>query len=691
MPTAIRPNRLAALLLAALCSSATALAADQPDAKATAPATHEDFLSADMDPSVDPRKDFFAYANGHWLATHPIPASESSWGIGDLVEEQIYASLRKINENANIGSKPAGTYKQKVGDFWMTAMDTAKAEELGVHPLDKELGRIDAVETPKDVFIEAFELLPLSVDVFFVGDVSQDEKNSDAMAVHFSQGGLGLPERDFYFNPEAGVARIREEYVAHIARTLELLGRKPEHAADDAKKVMEFETGLAKASRKLEDLRDPDKNYHPMTPDDFTAKYSPDIPWTDRMFSWNVHPDMVVVGQPEFFQQMDKLVQTTPMPVLRDYMRVHLVDTYAFSLSKAFDDEYFHFYGQVLHGQKEPRERWKRVLDTEGRSMGMVLGQVFVTNYFSPKAKQRYVALVEAIRTAYHDRIEKLDWMSPETKAKAEAKLAAVMPKVGYPDKWRDMSTLNIGSDSYCQNLLNAALWNFNYRMDKFGQPVDRSEWDMTPQTYNAYYNPSNNEIVLPAAIFTVPGVADADVDDAVAYGYVAAGTIGHEITHGFDDEGRKFDAHGNLADWWTADDAKKFEQHAQVMIDEFNAFEPIPSLHINGKASLGENIADYGGLLLGLDAFKKTEQYRKGEKIGGLTPIQRYFLGYAMGWMSQERQEVLREHLLSDVHAPAKWRVIGPLTNIPEFDEAFGIKPGDPMWRPEEQRVHIW
>jgi putative endopeptidase len=281
--------------------------------------------------------------------------------------------------------------------------------------------------------------------------------------------------------------------------------------------------------------------------------------------------------------------------------------------------------------------------------------------------------------------------MSAQTKAKAQLKLAAVTTKVGYPDKWKDYSALVIGRDSYCENMMNAARWRFNDRIGKYGKPVDRAEWGMTPQTYNAYYNPSNNEIVLPAAIFTVPGMLDAQVDDAVVYGYAAASTIGHEITHGFDDEGRQYDAAGNLVEWWTAQDAAKFKQSAEVMVKQFNGYEPLPGLHINGKASLGENIADFGGLLLGLDAFKKTEQFRRGEKIGGMTPLQRYFLGYALGWMTQQREEVLRARLLSDVHAPAKWRVLGPLSNIPEFYTAFGITSGQPMWRPEADRVRIW
>ncbi len=651
----------------------------------------QDFLQANMDTSVDPGKDFFDYANGGWIARNPIPASESSWGIGNVVDDQLRVSLRNINEKAAKTDNPPGSDQQKIGDFWTTAMDADKADRLGMHPLDAELARIDAVNNVHDVLDEAFGLVPLGVGVLFGLDVLQDEKHSDTMAIHVSQGGLGLPERDFYFNPEKGVAHIREEYIAHIGRTLALLGRDPVEAQAAAAKVMAFETALAKASRKLEDMRDPQKNYNRMTPVELTVKYTPSIQWGDRFGVWNLHPASVVVGQPEVLAAVDKLLQETPVPVLRDYLRFHLVDSYAETLGKQFDDESFRFDGQVLNGLKEQRPRWKRVLDAEGAAMGMVLGKIFVQEYFPEAAKRRYAALVEAIRSAYSERIERLEWMSQETKAKAQKKLAAVAPKVGYPDKWKDYSALVVGRDSYTQNMMNAARWRFNDAVSKFGKPVDRTEWEMTPQTYNAYYNPSNNEIVLPAAIFTIPGVPDAQVDDAVVYGYAAAGTIGHEITHGFDDEGRQFDAAGNLAEWWTPEDAKKFNAHADAMVKEFDAYEPLPGLHINGKASLGENFADYGGLLLGLDAFKKTEQYRRGEKIGGLTPLQRYFLGYAMGWMSHQREERLRSRLLADVHAPAKWRVLGPLSNIPEYYEAFDIKPGQPMWRAEADRVRIW
>jgi len=675
----------------AACAAIAFIAACSPSVTTTSAPAQTDFLRANIDTAVNPGDDFFQYANGGWLKRNPIPNTESGWGIGNVVREQLYLNLRRINEQAAGASQTAGTDQQKIGDFWATAMDTAKAERLGIHPLDAELARIDAIRNANDALDVAFALNPLQVGPFFSFYVYQDEKKSDMMSVHLSQGGLGLPDRDFYVNPDTGVARIRDEYVAHLARTLKMLGRDDAAAKTAAAGVMAFETALAKASRKLEDLRDPVANYNKMTPAELTSKYTPSINWADRLAVWNLRPDSVVVGQPEFFTALQGLIQSTPVPVLQDYLRFQLVSAYSPYLSSALYNERFSFYNRVLSGQKEPRLRWKRVLDAEGDAMGMVLGRIFVQEYFGPVAKKRYADMVEAIRTAYRERINRLDWMSDSTKARALQKLGSVYPKVGYPDKWKDYSALVVGRNSYAENMMNAARWGFNDMISKFGKPVDRTEWGMTPQTYNAYYNPSNNEIVLPAAIFTVPGVSDAGVDDAVAYGYAAAGTIGHEITHGFDDEGRQFDAAGNLTDWWTSADATKFQQRAAVMQQQFDAYEPMPGIHINGKASLGENIADYGGVLLGLDAFKKTEQYKEGKKIGGLTPLQRYFLGYALGWMSQQRDENLRRGLLSDVHAPAKWRVLGPLANIPEFYEAFGVKPGQPMWREDSTRVRIW
>ncbi|MEP6939768.1 MAG: M13 family metallopeptidase [Rudaea sp.] len=661
-------------------------------APAAPSAARVDVVAANIDGSVNPGDDFFAFANGAWLKANPIPAAEATWGIGKLVQEDLYANLRKISEAAAATKgAQAGSDEQKIGDFWSTAMDEALAERVGIEPLRPELARIDAITTGAGALDEAFALLPQGVDAFFGFGVFQDEKASDVMALHLRQGGLGLPERDYYFNAEQGVAKARVAYVQHLRNVLKLIGADEAAATASAAAIMDFEIALAKVSRPLADLRDPQKNYNKMTPAELTKKFTPSIDWTARFKAWNVGADNVIVGQPEFLGGLETLIGKTPVLVLRDYLRVHYVDAYAPYLGKQFDDENFDFYARVLSGQIEQRPRWKRVLDTENRALGMILGRIFVKQYFGEAAKQRYNGLVEAIRTAYGERIERLDWMSAATKAKARDKLAAVMKKVGYPDKWKDYSTLTIGRASFAENVRSARTWAFNDRLSKFGKPVDRTEWGMTPQTYNAYYNASNNEIVLPAAQFSIPGFKDADVDDAVVYGYAAASTIGHEITHGFDDEGRQFDATGNLTDWWTHEDATKFEQRADVMVRQFDAYEPLPGLHINGKASLGENIADFGGLVIGLDAFKKTEQFRKGEKIAGYTPLQRFFLGYALSWIFEEREANLRRGLLSDVHAPPKWRVNGPLANMPEFYEAFAVKPGQPLYRAEQERVRIW
>ncbi len=650
-----------------------------------------DVLATNLDRSVNPGEDFFAYANGGWLKRHPIPATESSWGIGSVIIEDLRLKLRSISEHPSVSEPKSGSDEMKVANFWSTAMNEAKAEELGITPLTAELDQIDAIASPNDVLEVAFQFQRKGIDTLFSFYVGQDEKKSDVMSVHLDQGGLGLPNRDFYFNKEAGVTKIRSEYVKHVATLLKLSGESEEAAHAAAGKIMEFETDLAKVSRKLEDLRDPIANYNKMTAESIRTKLTPSIDWNSHLSSWSLHPSYVIVGQPEFFSGLESLLKDTSVDVLKEYLKSHLINRYAAYLNKEAELEDFRFNHQVLSGQKEQRPRWKRVIDTESRVIGFILGRVFVKQYFPASAKKRYENLVEAFRVAYGHRIDRLDWMSKPTKAKAHQKLNSLIKKVGYPDKWKDYSKLVVGTNSYCENVKNASIWEFDDMVSKYGKPVDRTEWGMTPQTYNAYYNPSNNEIVLPATAFAIPGVKDSELDDAIIYGYAGASTIGHEMTHGFDDNGRQFDSKGNLAEWWTKEDAKKFKLRAQLMVKEFNAYQPLPGLHVNGKASLGENIADYGGLLLGIDAFKKTEQYKKGKKIAGLTPMQRFFLAYALSWLDQQRPEILRQQLLSDVHTPAKWRVLGPLSNIPEFYKAFHVKPGQSMWRPASGRVNIW
>jgi putative endopeptidase len=689
------PGLLAATLAVALVAGCShppqARKAVTPDTQGAFTA-RSDVVAANVDRSVNPGEDFFSYANGGWLRAHPIPAADSEYGIARLVQDDLDAKLRTVSERAAAHRNAApGSDERKLGDFWVTALDQGLADRLGVAPIRADLAAIDAITDLNGVLDMAFALQHQSLGPLFSFGIGQDEKASDVMAVYLSQGGLGLPDRDYYFNKEDGIAKTRQAYVVHLANMLKLLGVKAPDAQARSRAVMALETALAKVSRPLEDLRDPERNYNRMSPAELTGRYTPAIAWTQRMRAWKLAPDYVIVGQPEFFSGLETLLPSTPVATLRDYLRLQLLDTYAPYLSKAFDDEHFDFYGRVLSGRQEQHPRWKRALGAENASLGMILGRIYVQQYFSPSAKARYSALVEAIRTAYGERIDRLDWMSPATKARARDKLARMTKKVGYPDKWKDYSALSVARSSYAENVRNAGIWLFNDQLSKFGKPVDRSEWDITPQTYNAYYSQANNEIVLPAAAFLVPGFEDAQLDDAVVYGYAAASLIGHEITHGFDDQGRKFDADGNLSDWWTREDAAQFEARAAVMIRQFDADEPLPGLHINGRATLGENIADLGGVLLGLDAFRKTGQYHDGARIAGYTPLQRFFLGYALSWLSEERPQLLRQYLLSDVHSPPKWRVNGPLSNVPEFYQAFGVRPGQPMYRPDSERVRIW
>lgn len=659
--------------------------------KQNSPQKTVDILRANADTTMSPGRDFFQFANGTWLKNNPVPASESIWSIYNLVQEETYTRLKEISVNAAGASdaKP-GTALQKIGDFYASAMDTVAIEKNGIMPLQPELDRINAITDVKSLLPEVANLTPVA-DVFFGIYIGQDSKNSEKMALHIYQAGIGLPDRDYYFNSDARTVNIRKEYVKHITRMMQLLGEDEATALKHSGMVMKIENDLAAKSRKLEALRDPYKNYNKMSVEAIN-KLTPSIDWKDLLIKAGIkNPDTVIVMQPEFLQEVEKLLKTTGPEEWKAYLRWRLIDNSANYLSKAFVDEEFSFRGKVMQGSKEQRIRWKRVLDAEENAVGELLGQLYVQKYFSPATKKRYETMVGNIMEAYGERIKALDWMSPATKEKALAKLSTVVKKVGYPEKWKDFSALTINRDSYVMNVLQARRWSFNYEVNKLGKPVDRTEWGMTPQTYNAYYNPSNNEIVLPAAMFIIPGVPDSLADDAMMYAYVGGSTIGHEITHGFDDEGRQFDAKGNLRDWWTKEDMEKFNTRAKVMVDQFNNYIVLDSMHINGKASLGENIADLAGVILGYQAFQKTEQAKKGEMISGYTPNQRYFMAYALSWLGHQRDERLARQIMTDVHAPAKQRVNGPLSNIPEFYQAFNVKPGDAMYRPENQRVKIW
>lgn len=650
----------------------------------------EDLLAANRDTSVNPADDFFEYANGGWIKNHPIPEAYSAYGIAYLVRDDLQLRLKAINEAAV--ENPHDPITQKIAAFWKSGMDTVNINRQSISALRQLTGRIDDINDRASLMTNIALLHTVQVPVLLDVDVDQDAKNSNVMALYLSQGGLGLPNRDYYFDTDAQTTKIRNEYPHHISRMLQLAGIDSLSARKAASAIMNIETQLARASRKLEALRDPYANYNKYKTTDIKARLSPEIDWEGWLSGMGIrHVDSVIVGQPEFLKAVNDLLKTVSLEDWKSYLKFHLLSSMAPYLSSDFVQEDFRFYSQMLSGIQQQKERWKQVLDAEENAMGEALGRLFVQENFDSTAKKRYEHLVEAIRAALKNRIEKSDWMSQDTKTKAIHKLQTMRKKVGYPDKWKDFSGMSISEQPYVMNIIAARRWWHDYEFSKLGMPVDREEWDMTPQTYNAYYNPLNNEIVLPAGIFTVPGKKDSELDDALVYGYAAASTIGHEITHGFDDEGRRYDAEGNLNNWWTPEDEAQFNRRAQVMVEQFNAFEPLLGKHINGQATLGENIADLGGVLLGWDAFTETEQYKKGIPINGLSPAQRFFLGYSLGWLYHLREESLAQRLLTDVHSPAKYRVNGPFRNVPAFYETFPVQPGDGMYVPDSARVKIW
>jgi putative endopeptidase len=650
-----------------------------------------DRVFKNIDTTVKPGDDFFLYANGKWLKENPIPGAYSSWGIGNVVIDDLRYKLQKINQDALKANAEKGTNTQKIGDFYYSGLDTVNIEKLGVTPLKDELARIDKINSTQTLIDEFAHLATIGVPNPIGAYVGQDDKNSSKMMLQLYQTGIGLPNRDYYFNTDKHSVDIRTDYQQkHLPILYKLMGFDDGAATAAANKTYELEKFLASNSRKLEDLRDPQANYNKM-PLSGLSTLAPAVNWKaafEQMDYKNV--DTVIVGQPGYYKAVNQALTKFSIDDWKNYLKKNLVSDSSPYLSKAFDAESFRFFGMALYGRKEQLPRWKRVLDTENDLMGEVLGQIFVKEYFPEKTKERYVNLVEAMRGTFKEHIDALDWMSAETKAKAAGKLAKVASKVGYPDHWRDYTNLTIDRKSYALNVLRASSFLHKINADKLGKPVDRSEWGMTPQTYNAGYNPSNNDITLPAAIFMIPGALDENIDDAVVYGYAAASTIGHEITHGFDDQGRQYDEVGNLKGWWTVEDSTKFAQRAQMLVEQFNGYK-VGDQHVNGKATLGENIADLGGIVIGLDAFKKTVQYKEGKKINGLTPTQRYFMGYALGWLGHDRPESLASQLLSDVHSPGFMRVNGPFTDVPEFYEAFGIKKGDKMWLDPAKRVKIW
>ncbi|MCB9033616.1 MAG: M13 family metallopeptidase [Chitinophagales bacterium] len=649
-----------------------------------------DVVAAHIDTTVNPADDFFAFANGKWIAENPIPAAYSSWSIWNLVEDEVQEQLKTISEDAAKNKHTAGSNEQKIGDFYISAMDTNAIEKIKLQPLQKEINKIKNIKNTTDLINTIIDLQNIGVGVAFNLGVYADMMNSNKNILYIWQGGLSLPNRDYYFNTDKRTLDIVSDFKTKHLPTMLSNDTMIKDTKASSLKIYQLEKILASNSKKLEELRDPYANYNPMTVDELN-QLTPNINWTNIFKQLNINPDTIIVEQPQFFKALNNQITKTDLNTWKEYLYFNLLSTYAPYLNKSVKNEDFRFYSTVIRGKQEQLPRWKQAIDWEESVMGEILGQLYVRDNFSPELKQKYEDLCDKVFDAFANRIKNLDWMSDSTKQKALYKLSKVNKKVGYPDKWKNFSELKITKHSLVENIINSNIFWTNDNLSDLNKPVDKTKWEMTPQTYNAYYSSSNNEIVLPAAIFKFPGYKDDEIDDAVIYGYIAASTIGHEITHGFDDEGRQFDADGNLTEWWTENDANLFNQKAKVAVEQFNNYTVLDNIHLNGEATLGENIADLGGIVIGLDAFKKTKQYKEGKEIAGYTPLQRYFLGYAYGWMGHIKDEDLANRVYTDVHSPAKFRVNGPFSNVPEFYEAFNVQPNNKMYRPENLRVKIW
>ena len=650
-----------------------------------------DALVSHIDSTVRPGDDFFLYANGKWFRQNPIPGNEQSNGIWQLIQDTINAQIRHVCESSSaLKDAPEGSNKQKIGDFFYTGMDSLSLNHKGLSDLKSDFEMIDAIRDINGIVKAASYIHTIAGSPLFGFYVGQDDKISSKNAVFIYQGGLSLPDRNFYLDTDPRAISIRQKYVDHLENTFLLMGYTGEKAKTAARELMDLETALAKASRKREDTRDPWLNYNKMTVKQLAAT-TPAINWGIYMDGMGLHEvDSVIVGQPEFLKSLNGFLSTYKIDDWKNYLKYQLLR----SLSGYQDDktylEFFNFYSGTLRGVKEPRPRWKRVVGQTDGSLGDLIGQVYVQEYLPKGTKEKLIEIGNDIKTIFAERIKALDWMSSTTKTKALEKLSSVIMKVGYPDKWKDLSSMKINRNSYVENVKSANRWRTNYMISKYGKPVDRTEWGMQPQTYNAYYNPSNNEICIPGCNIIVPGYEGKLADDALLYAIIGA-TFGHEITHGFDDQGSKYNPMGNLQNWWTPDDSMKFYTKTKMIVNQYNKYIAVDSLHINGELTQGENIADLGGTIMAYEAFRKTDQYKNNTIIAGLNPSQRFFLGYALAWMVNERPETVASQVKSNEHSPAKFRVNGPLSDMPEFYQAFGVKEGDALWVPDSLRVKIW
>jgi predicted metalloendopeptidase len=643
---------------------------------------------ASIDRNVRPQDDLFHHVNGAWLAKTEIPADKATYGAFDILFDKAQADLRAIVEDAaKSASEAPGSDPQKIGDFYESFMNEAKVEELGITPMQAELDAIDALKTKTDLARHFGHFFKLNLINPMIGYVDGDAQQPTHDILYVFQGGLGLPDRDYYFKNDPKLKEYRDTYVAFIATLLKFAG---DPAPDkNAAAIFALETRLAKAHWTNVENRDAVKTYNKFQVADLNKQF-PGFDWDAWTTELGVSSiPAVVVNQPSYVKAFAATVNELSVDAWKPYLKASLLNGFAPYLNKAVVDAEFGFYNTVLRGVKEQQPRWKRAVNTLNGNMGEMLGKLYVERHFKPEAKARMENLVANLREAYRQGIDKLEWMGPDTKKEAQAKLAKFTPKIGYPNTWRDYSKLEIKKDDLAGNVMRAFLHENTYQLGKAGKPIDPEQWGMTPQTVNAYYNPVRNEIVFPAAILQPP-FFNLDADDAVNYGGIGA-VIGHEMGHGFDDQGRSYDATGALRDWWTKQDAVEYQKRAKMLIDQFNEFEPLPGLRVNGALTLGENIADLTGLVIARQAYLQSLKGLPAPTIDGLSADQRFYMGWAQGWKAKEREESLRQQVMTNVHSPEMYRANGPVRNIPEFYAAFGVKEGDKLFLAPERRVKIW
>lgn len=642
-----------------------------------------------LDTTIAPGDNFFQHVNGIWNKNASIPPSEIGTGsFFDLQTKSEEALLEVCKNAAALSQAPAGSLEQQVGDLFASIMDTNTIEAKGYSPLQQVFDQIDRLSNSQELisFVNAQRIN--GNGLLFGFGVGADDKNASMNIAQFFQGGIGLPDRDYYFRTDPPTLAIQKEYQAYLKKIGMLIGQDSIKAAAEASAIFNLEKKIAQGHFTNVELRDPQKNYNKYGMGQL-LKMSPSVDWNKVKKDMGLKTDSILIGQPAFFTSLDKLIKTIPIDQWKPYLKAATISNSYNSLSKAFASAGFEFFQKTLSGRQEPEPRWKYAVNVVDGRIGDLAGQLYVKNNFDAKAKDRMMDMIDNLQKAYETHIRELEWMSPETKTKALEKLAAITRKIGYPDKWLKYDSLVIKKDDYFGNRIATSRYEYFRDLAKVDKPVDKSEWPFSPPTVNAGYNPTTNEIIFPAGILQPP-FFDPSADDAINYGAVGM-VIGHELTHGFDDQGRQYDKDGNLKDWWTKEDADKFKAIADKVVDQYSKYIPIDSLHLNGALTLGENIADIGGLAIAHDAFKMTPQGKADQKIDGLTPDQRFFMSFASIWRLKMKDEMMRQIVLTDVHSPAEYRVVGPLTNFTPFYNAYGVIEQNQMWKSEKERIKIW